>query len=157
MFKSLLKISVVVCLLIYGVCDSHVGFKPSVGEWERLVSHILRYEIVANFFIYDVNDDGWVDVRDLCALYSKLARGANRDSTRKNIKVYEAVIIKDEYNKHLTDRQSSGIRLVRVRDISLLGACFNFSVISKKKGDVEGFHITFHVQDSNKLVFPIRC
>jgi|GEM_PF-6788158 len=67
----------------------------SVKDWERLVTVVMENQSYSNFQMYDVNEDGLIDVRDLCLLYSKLSGEQNKNFSRKSIRLLEAILLRN--------------------------------------------------------------
>lgn len=84
----------VVALFIMGLVLPQRGdAKFSVAEWEKLVSVILMANSVSNVPALDVNEDGQIDVKDLCGLVSRFTE-ENKNSGKKHLRVLEAILSK---------------------------------------------------------------
>lgn len=105
MSALLKKIELVILILI--ICGlflpQRVDIQLSVDKWEKLLSVILNPKRIPNASNLDVNQDGSIDIKDLCILYSKFSGGDN-DSGKKQIRILEAVVNRD-VNAHPYNKQ----------------------------------------------------
>lgn len=95
-FGKIIVLVVIISSLIYKLSDLQERFRFTVKEWESIVSAILEVSLDSNLLIYDLNNDGSIDIRDLCVFYSGLTDEDNKKFPHRNFNTLEAIIFRHQ-------------------------------------------------------------
>lgn len=124
-----------------------VDIQLSVIKWEKLLSTILKSNQTLNTSNLDVNEDGNIDIKDLCILYSKFSEG-NKDPGKKQVKILEAIVNR-ELNTKLYYSTFVSPFLSNVEPVNLW-TCF------ENRREINYIYLP-KVDEGSISIFPLRC
>ncbi len=124
------KLAIIILIISGLFVPQKIDAQLSVAKWEKLLSAILNSKYISNVHNLDVNQDGTIDIKDLCVLYSKFSEGS-KGSGKTQLRIVEAVVNRG-LDIHLNNKQfvklhhsnSNSLFLSSTQTI-VLWTCFN--------------------------------